>query len=853
LALGYILPGVLQDISSFNAASLALQAESKENDKEQCNMENIWSDIRYALRSWLRQRVSIAAVLVTIAIAIGASVALFAIVNAVLLRPLPYKNADELVVIWDNFQRLQMENLPAAPAEVLDYQKLSSVFSDVSAFQYSEFNLSGTGEPMRVVGARVTPKSFSMLNVAALAGRVFTPSDNPGNPVVVVSYGLWQRAWGGRGNLVDQSITMNGKSYTVVGIMPKEFQFPHRGVRFPETAEVWVPATFTPEETTLRDNHEWYVIARLKPGGPLSQAQANMDEVASQLDHQYPAYRGPHNADAGWKITVRPLTREVTGNVRLKLVILACTVGFVFFIACVNIANLLLARASNRQSEIAVRAALGASRRRIVQQLLTESMVLSIIGSALGIGLAAIIISVLSASYPDALPRLDEASISGSVLAFTVGIVVLAATLFGIAPAMQLSKVAPTGPLKDESTRSSTSSRSRRFARDLLATFEIAIALLLVIGAGLFIQSFRRVLSVNPGFDSSNVLTFTVTLPGNRYPQLKEMKSFYEQALAKLQATPGVKSASIVSSLPLDDAWMAPFSIQGKAFDPNAMPTVVRFQSVGPEYFHSMGIPMIAGNDFSLDDIENNRPVVGVNQMLAKRFFPNGDALGKQIKLGAPGSPAPWLTIIGVARNVKSFGLDAEAQPEMYLPVPQRPAPTMAFVVRSSVEPLSLISAIRRDLQGVDKDQPVYHITTLHSMIEDSVAPRKFYMLLITVLASISLVLAIVGLFGVIAYLVAQRNREMAIRIALGARPGQIKNLIVIHGLKLALAGTFIGLVAALALAKIVSNMLFDLSSTDKVTYIGGTVIIMALALLATYLPALRITRITPNTVLHHE
>jgi putative ABC transport system permease protein len=818
-------------------------------------MTNTAADLRYAIRAWRKQPFSIAATILTIAVSIGATVAIFSVVNAVLIKPFPYKNQQELVVIWDNFMVLHMENLPVPPAETIDYANLTQAFDKVSALKYTEFNLLANGHSTRALGARVSSNLFSMLGSQPLLGRALLPADDEprSTPAAVLSFALWQRMTAGNADIVGQTITANGKTYTVVGVMQKEFQFPARGVRFSIGADLWVPAQISSQEAIDRDSRQWMVFARLKPGISLARAQANMDDVARQLDRTYTNYRGPGGADGGWKITVRPLVNEIIGDGWVPLALLSGAVGFVFLIACINIAGLLLARATDRQPEITLRSTLGASRWRIMRQLLTESLLLSFVGGVLGVGLSSAVVRMLASSYADAIPRMAETGIDARALLFTLAVIILAATLFGLAPAIYLSNPNGASALARGAMRSTTAGKLRKLSRDLLAAVEVGMALILLIGAGLLIRSFQRILAVDPGFDTGRSMVFTISLPSNRYPTAKEWKAYYQQAMERIQRAPGVRMASVGSVLPLSNGTQAPFSIEGKAFDPTQLPQAVRFQSTGAAYFHTLVIPLVAGRDFTQDDIQGETPVVVVNQALAKQFFPTGAVLGSRIKIGAPTAPGSWLTIVGIAKNAKSLGLDAPDQPEMYIPFPQRPDPVMNVVIKGDIEPASLVSSIRKELESIDKEQPIYDIRTMQSMVDGSLAPRKFSMLLLTVLAGIALALAAVGLFGMISYSVAQRTREMAVRMALGAQMSQVQSMVLTQGLRPAAIGVGAGLLLAFIFSRVIASMLFGLRATDPSTYLFSTIIVIFLALLAAYLPVRRLTKIRLYSALHYE
>jgi putative ABC transport system permease protein len=548
-----------------------------------------------------------------------------------------------------------------------------------------------------------------------------------------------------------------------------------------------------------------------------------------------------------------PLDEEVVGRIRIVLLVLLGAVAFVLLIACANVANLLLTRATARQKEIAVRSALGAGRVRIIRQLFTESMLLSLLGGIVGLVLAIYGVGLLLSVSPNDIPRLEEVSVDGRVLAFTLTASVLTGIVFGLAPALQASKLDLNKTLK-EGSRSGTSSSTRQRMRSLLAVSEVGLAMVLLIGAGLLIKSFVRLVSVDPGFDPQNVLTLEMALPQSSYPKPSDWTVFYQQILERIETLPGVRSASMVSNIPMDrSAPEAPFSIQGRPYDPTGKPPVVRFQMAGQNYFRTMGIPVVRGRDFSKQDTSETSRVVIINEAMAARFFFGDDPLGKYVKLGAPQAPAPWLVIAGVVKNVRSGGLEREVKPEMYLPFVERPRPSMTFVLRTQSDPASMAAAVRNEVQALDKNQPIHNVRTMGQVVNASVAQRRFSMFLLAVLAAIALTLSTVGLFGVMAYSVGSRTQEIGIRMALGAQHRDVIKMVVGQGLKLTLIGVGVGLAAASVLTRFLASMLYEVGATDLTTFAGISLLLIAVALLACYIPARRATKVDPLVALRYE
>ena len=819
-------------------------------------VESLVQDLRFAVRMLWKSPVFTAIAVITLALGIGANTAIFSVVNTVLLRPLPYENPDRLMMVWGNFQRLGIERLPAKAAEFIDYQDQNDVFEKIAAFNNAEFNFTGTGEPERVTGARVSASLFPLLGAQATLGRTFLAEENqPGRDnVMIVSHGLWQRRFGSDPALIGKTLTLNDRSYTVVGVMPAGFQFPHQSLSFAERADVWVPIPFTAEQLGQREGpYNNYVIARLKPGVTLEQARAGMSTIASRLEQQYPhAYKGPKGEDGGWRMTIVPLHDEVVGKSRLALLVLLGTVSFVLLIACANVANLLLARAGARQREFAVRTALGAGRFRLIQQLLTESILLALLGGAVGLTLAIWGVDLLASLDPGNIPRLKEIKIDSLVFGFTFLVSLLTGLFFGLVPVLQATKLDLTETLK-EGGRSLTGSRGQQRLRSLLVISEVALALVLLTGAGLMIRSFLRLQSASPGFDPRNVLTVELSLPRYKYPERFQVAAFYQRLMQGIETLPGVHSASMTSSLPLSEASMDdPFTIEGRPFDITNAP-VAGHRTIGPNYFLTMNIPILGGRDFSDRDTGDAPRVAIINERMASTFWPGEDPIGKRIKLGGPQPSNPWITIIGVVGNLPHRELYSSVKPGWYLPHLQAPSQHMYLVVRTGSDPLSIAAAVRNQVTEADKDLPVSNIRTMDQLISQSIAPWRFNMLLLSLFAGIALILAAVGIYGVISYSVTQRTHEIGIRMALGAQTGDVLRLVVGQGLRLVLIGVAIGLGVAFALTRIMSSLLYGVKATDPITFTGIPVLLTGVALLACYLPARKAMKVDPMAALRNE
>jgi predicted permease len=815
------------------------------------------NDLRYALRMLLKSPGFTAVAVLTLALGIGANTAIFSIVNAVLLRALPYQKPEMLVLLWQRFTRLGLDWVVVSAAEFSDYRDETTRFEGIAAFGYESFNLTGENEPERIQGAVVSASLFTVLGVKPILGRWFTSEENsPGqDDVVVIGHGLWQRRFGSAPGVIGRRIMLNGRSFTIVGVMPKDFEFPLPlfnivGGEFVGQAELWAPVTFSPNQLKVRGSRSLGVIARLKSGVSLGQAQAELDMLTNRFAKQYPeAY--PENI--GFGVNLYSLGEQTLGSIRSPLWVLMAAVTFVLLIACVNVASLLLARSSARQKEVAIRAALGAERLRLARQFLTESLLLALVGSVLGFILAFWSLDLILVLSADTVPRIKEVKLDTWVFGFTLGASTVAGILCGLAPALQVSKPDVTEALK-EGGRNSAGGEGRGRLRNVLVVSEIALALLLLIGAGLLVQSFWRLENVSPGFNPHGVLTMGLSPPSSKYSSGRSVAAFYQQLLQAVEGLPGVKSAGLVNILPLSGSNTDDFFfIEGRASrDPADIPDE-ELRVVAGNYFQAMEIPLLHGRYFTKADSEEAPPVIIVNQAFARRYWPAEDAVGKRITKGDPQKNPLWITIVGIVGDVKHKGLDLEAKPEFYFHQPQYKKHSMILTVRGFADPRNLAAVVRQEVHKMDREQSVANVKTLEEVVSDSVAPRRLSCVLLGIFAGIALVLASVGIYGVLSYLVTQRRHEMGIRMALGAERRDVLNLVVGQGLRLAILGVGIGLAAAFFLTRFLESMLFGVRSTDPLTFVLVPLTLISVALLACYIPARRATKVDPVVALRCE
>ncbi len=821
-------------------------------------MQKIWQDLRYGARMLLKSPGITFVVVLALALGIGANTAIFSVVDAALLRPLPYDESDRLVFI--NETSKSMDEISISYPNFTDWRNQNSVFEKIGVSNRGSYNLTGAGEAERIVTAQMSADLFAALRTNPLMGRVYNnDEDKPGgSPVVVLSYPLWQRRFGGQAGILNQQITLNNKSYTVIGIMPPGFQFPSR-------SEMWVPVGQLSGEASWqqRGNHPGlYGVARLKPGVTFEQAKAEMDRIAANLAQQYPKEIG------GNGIGLRPLLEIYVGEVRRALWVLFAAVAFVLLIACANIANLLLARAQSRQKEMAIRAAMGAGRWRIARQLLTESVLLALIGGTLGLLIAQWGIKLILYVSPDAIPRAKEISLDWRVLAFTIGISFLTGILFGLVPALQAGVVDVHETLKESGRGTS----SKHWLRSSLVVVEVATTLVLLIGAGLMIRSFYRLQKVNPGFSYEHLTSFSVALPRKKYATDDQQEQFFNRLLDNLRSLPGAEATAGASGLPLgNNGWQTSFVVDGQPPPPEGQTPLMEACLVTPDYFRAMNIPLlrgryfterddrswIAGKDLSkLEEVQIE--IAGLNSVIideefAKRYWPGEDAVGKRIRLGNDPS-APVLTVQGVVGRVKMEGLGTDSKRvQGYFPFAQIPSSSLTVIVKAAGDPNQLIAGVRQQVKSIDPDQPIYAIRTMDEIRSESVAPERLNLTLLSIFAGIALVLAIVGIYGVMSYSVTQRTHEIGIRMAIGAQPRDVFRMVLGQGMILAIIGVVIGLIGAFGLTRLMATMLFDVQPTDPATFMAISVLLTVVALVACYIPGRRATRVDPVESLRYE
>jgi putative ABC transport system permease protein len=814
-------------------------------------MENLLKDLRYGFRMLAKKPAFTAVAVLALALGIGANTAIFSVVNTVLLKPLPFKNPDQLMMVWEENSKLGFPKDTPAPANFVDWKDQNQVFEEMAAIADQTFNLTGVGEPEKLEGQRVSASFFPMLGVEPALGRSFLAEEDraEGERVVIISSGLWQRRFGSDPNIVGKQLTLNGQSYTVVGVLQKSFQFPDPEQSAREERAVWVPIAFSSEEASNRGGHYLYVYARAKSGVTVKQAQADLSTIAARLQQQYP----DTNTSVGAVVT--SLHEDIVGNIRPALLIMLGAVGLVLLIACANVANLLLARAAARHKETAIRTALGASRSRLIGQFLTESIMLAGMGGIFGLLLAVIGMKLLVALMPATLTQAKDVSIDGKVLGFTFVVSLLTGVIFGLAPALQASRPDLNESLKEGGKGTAGVARSR--VRNLLVISEVALALLLLISAGLLINSFLRLRNVDPGFNADNLLTMKVVLPRSKYPDSVRRTAFYNELLQRIESLPGVQSAGLITNLPLTfKGNNGGVTIEGRPEPPPDEQPIVITRVISPEYFRTMNTPVLKGRQFSPQDTPDVTGVVIVSETTARQYWPGEDAIGKRIKMGGFNSDAPWLSVVGIVKDVRQFELDIDPKPQVYFPYTQLPYSFLAprdLVVRTSADPLSLAAAVRNEVWAVDKDQPVSNITTMAEILSGSLAKQRFNTLLFAIFAAVALVLAAVGIYGVISYSVTQRTHEIGIRMALGASQKDVMRLVVGQGFKLVSIGVAIGLVSAFILTRLMASMLFGVGATDPITFLAISAVLVAVAMLASYVPARKATKVDPMIALRYE
>ncbi|MEW6127975.1 MAG: ABC transporter permease [Acidobacteriota bacterium] len=819
-----------------------------------------FQDLRYGMRMLMKQPLFTLVAVLALTLGIGANTAIFSVVNAVLLRPLPYEESDRLVMV--NERSEQMDGMSISYPNFTDWKAQNRVFENFAVFNRGSYNLTGIGEPERLQAGQVSADLFSVLRVNAWRGRVFTnDEDQPGaQSVVMLSHGLWKRRFGSDEKILNQDITLNNRSYTVIGIMPEGFLFPSR-------VDMWVPVgpLSAQESWKQRGNHPGlYGVGRLNPGVTIEQARADMDSIAENLEKQYP------DSNQGNRVRIVPLLENYVQDIRPALWILLSAVGMVLLIACANVANLLLARATTRQKEMAVRVALGASRWRIIRQMLTESVVLALVGGGLGLLLANWGVALILAISPNGIPRSREVDLDLRVLGFTLLIAVLTGLLFGIIPALQASRLDVHGTLK-ETGRGNTG--RHHWLRSGLVIGEMAMTLILLVGAGLLIRSFYQLQQVNPGFSYDNLLSFSVSLPQKKYQTDQQRINFFQQVIQNLQSTAGVEHVGLASGLPLgNNGWQTSFTIDGQPPPAPGQTPLLEACLVSPDYFKAMNIPLIRGRYFTEQDnrahlteekLRGLSPdmasYMGLNAIIideefARRYFPDEDPIGKHIRMGGTDPKNPVATVVGVVGRVKMDGLNTDSnRVQGYFPFLQTPQSGMTVVVKSSGDPVKMVAAARQQILAVDHDQPIYEIRTMDEIKSESISTERLNLTLLGIFAGVALILALIGIYGVMSYAVSQRTNEIGIRMALGAQISDVMKMVIGEGMKMAVIGLSIGLAGAFAVTRFMEGMLFGVKPTDLTTFAAVSVILAGVALVACFVPARRATKVDPMIALRYE
>ncbi len=811
--------------------------------------------IRLAFRSLFKTPGFSAVAIITIALAIGANTAVFSMVNALLIRPLPYRASDELLLLWEKFPKQNLERIPVSAPEYLDYVKeLKTV--DVAGFNYADLNLTGGETPERISSAVVAPSLFPILGVEPIRGRVFTPEEfgEGKDNAVVISERLWQRRFNRDPELVGKQLSLNGRSFTVIGIMPAKFEFPLpifnvQGGTFGQRVDIWKPIAFTKNELESRGSRSYGVIGRLKPGATLAQGRAELAMVIANWRTRYP---DNYLSSSPFDAALYPFQDQVVGPMRGALLILTGAVALVLLIACANLTTMLLARASAREREFAIRVALGAGPAQLLKQTLTESVLLAVIGGVAGTLLAIWGIDFLRALGSTTVPRIAEANLDVRVLLVTLSVSVVTGVLFGLVPALATAKPELTETLK-EGGRGSTSGLRRNRLRNALVIAEIALALVLLVGSGLLLKSFIRLQNVNPGFEPRNVLTMELSLPVAKYARGKPVADFYAEFSRRVSALPGVEAAGFTSILPLSgDNSDSSFAIEGRDPLANTYPDE-EIRSVTPDYLEALKVPLVRGRFFDDRDVADAPLTTIVNDAFARKWFPSEDPVGKRITFSDTRKPdIKWVTIVGVVGDVRHRGLDVEPKPEYYLPHGQNAYRGMILAVRSAQDPRALTSSIRNELRRLDPELPAANVRTLEQVASESIAPRRLSVTLLGLFAVMALILASVGIYGVMSFLVVQRTHEMGVRMALGAQRSDVLRLVIGRAAKLVLAGTAIGLLLGILSSGALRALLYNVGAFDVTTFVGVTLTLCLVSLLASYVPALRATRADPMIALGH-
>jgi putative ABC transport system permease protein len=836
-----------------------------ENAKEECRearsahlVETLLQDWRYAARTMLRAPGFTATAVIALALGIGANTAIFSVVNAVLLRPLAFDQPDRLVQVWHTPPQKSfpgIKEFAVSPANFLDWRSQSHSFEGMSAYGFGRYTITGSGHPETIRMTAATTGLFSILHAQPLLGRGFlADEDVPGHEhVVVLSYGLWRSYFAGNRDVVGQNIQLNGQAFTVVGVMAPGFEFPIASDPGART-QMWKPLAWTDQDRAVREDHNFGVIARLKNGVTLQQAQAELDAVSNGLAQQYP------NDNKGWGAIAVPMRDDLVGDVRPALLILLGAVALVLLIACANVANLVLVRALSRRKEVAVRTALGATRRRLLQQALSETLLLAFAGGALGLVFAHYGVILIVKFLAQRLPRSGEIALDGWVLAFTLGVSLLTGLAAGLLPALRMAKADLNQALKQGLGRTAADSGGTR-TRNVLVISEVALSLMLLIGAGLLIRSLWVLRNVNPGFDPNHVVTMAVSVPSSKFAAPTQQVSYFERVLDRVRSVPGVQSAGLIDSLPLsDDGSYQPISVEGRPPAPMADLPEVDVRLISPGYVTAMRIPLLRGRNIDDSDVAGRPGAVLISESMANHFWPNQDPIGKHLTLYFfPDLPR---VVVGVIGDVKTYAMnETEPKPTLYSPVAQLSAAKgeawhsfgMILAVRTSSAPPSVVPAITAAVRAVDTEVPVLNIRTMDDSVSASLSPARFTMLLLGAFAGLALLLAVMGIYSVMSYSVSRRTNEIGIRVALGASRGNVLVLVVRHALLLAAVGTAIGIAGALLLSRLMASQLYGVQPTDPVTFVTVSALLMIVAVAASYLPARRAMRVDPMVALRYE
>ncbi|HYP28839.1 MAG TPA: ABC transporter permease [Blastocatellia bacterium] len=811
-------------------------------------MGALWQDINYGVRMLAKSPGTTFIAVLALALGIGANTAIFSVVNALLLDSLPFKDSDRLIMVWEhNYPRSRQQNT-ISPANFLDWKDQSNSFEDMALFFDSNFNLTGDGEPEEITGQWSSPNFFSILGVEPIKGRHFTAEDarSEGEFAIVISHGIWQRRFGGDPEIIGKKIALSQRPATVIGVLPADFDwYIKRGSRTGNRPEFFMPLNLT-DDFRVRRGRFARSIGRLKPGVTLEQSQAELSTIASRLEDQHKDF------NTGWGVQLVPLREQFVGDIRTALLVLLGAVGLVLLIACANVANLQLARATTRQKEMAIRTALGAGRGRVIRQLLTESVLLSGIGGVCGLLLALWGVDLLIALSPENLPSLSRVGVNLPVLGFTLVVSLLTGIIFGMAPALEAGKQNPNESLKELGRGTTASGRSRLMRKGFVVA-QVALALVLLVSAGLLMKSFLRLQAVSPGFDVNNILTMRVTLPIAKYPEPAQRTAFFKQAVERLEALPGVESVGAISFLPFTGPGAATdFTIVGQPVPAPGDEMVTDVRVTDSNFFRAMNIPILRGRTFTEQEATEERRVVVISEALARLYFPGEDPIGKRIIVQMKEENLPT-EIIGVVGDIKHQNLEDEVRGMVYWPYPELPYTSMTLVAKTQADPLNFVASMQREIQSLDKDQPVADVRTMEQWLARTIAQARFNTLLLGVFAVVALVLAAVGIYGVMAYTVTQQTHEIGIRMAFGAQPSHVLRMVVSQGGVLVLIGVAAGLATSFTLTRLLSSLLFGVSPTDPVMFSFIPIVLLMVAMLACIIPARRAVKVDPMVALRYE